>query len=463
MEPLRTAPSVCKDSFSLCKYIKSSDLHNAYLVSFDVQSLFTNIPVDEVIEIILTKLFPSGPKLGRKTYRYEGFKYLEFKRALEWCLKGNTFIFNGKFYVQTDGIAMGSPLAPILADIFLNHILENKILKSNRSPSNVVFSDSTGSSIYQLVFFTRYVDDILAAFKDHSHVLPFLNFLNSLHPSMNFTVEEEINNSIPFLDILITRESDRVTTKVYRKSTHSGVFTHYLSFVPFRFKRQLIKTLLHRAYELCSSYDLLHAEFERLRVLFMNNGYQRDFIFKIIHEFMTNKFSQYLKREGPKPKELYLRLPFLKDCTNKVANSLRSFTSQSRLGHINYRIFHTYTRVEDKLKFKDRCPEKTNVVYKLNCTKCKQSYIGETERDVMARMKEHESPSNSSQSTSEVARHTFNNPGHTFNTSEPEILSFETNKMKRKVLEALWIQELSPSLNIQVNSYKLNLFEIPTY
>ena len=81
----------------------------------------------------------------------------------------------------------------------------------------------------------------------------------------------------------------------------------------------------------------------------------------------------------------------------------------------------------------------------------------------MWRIKEHESPSNCSHSTSEVARHTFNNPGHTFNTSEPEILSFETNKMKRKVLEALWIQKLSPSLNIQVNSYKLNLFEIPTY
>ena len=69
LEPLRRSPSMCKDYFSLCKLIQSSELHKAYLVSYDVKSLFTNVPIDEVIEIILNKLFPNG--LGKKTYLYE--------------------------------------------------------------------------------------------------------------------------------------------------------------------------------------------------------------------------------------------------------------------------------------------------------------------------------------------------------------------------------------------------------
>ena len=119
LEPLRSAPSVCKDSFSLGKFIRQSELHKAYLVSFDVKSLFTNIPVDEVIDMILNRLYPSN-EMGRKTYLYKGFKRLDFKRALIWCIKDNVsiIIFNSKYYVQIDGVAMGSPLAPILADRF---------------------------------------------------------------------------------------------------------------------------------------------------------------------------------------------------------------------------------------------------------------------------------------------------------------------------------------------------------
>ena len=67
-----------------------------------------------------------------------------FKRFLDWCLRGNTFSFDGKCYVQIDGIAMGSPLAPILADLFINHVLESNILRStdnNNSFLDIIFTD----------------------------------------------------------------------------------------------------------------------------------------------------------------------------------------------------------------------------------------------------------------------------------------------------------------------------------
>ena len=227
LEPLRSAPSVCKDSFSLAKFIRQSELHNAYLVSFDVQSLFTNIPVDEVIDMILNRLYPSdkmGDKMGRKTYLFKEFKRLDFERALNWCIKDNVFIFNGKYFVQVDGVAMGSPLAPILADIFMNIILETHIQKRDNNIENVIFSDRFKDWVYIAKCFTRYVDDIFAAFDNAQQAHEFLEFLNSLHPNIRFTIEEEVMGSLPFLDILLRREESCMTTTVYRKSTHSGVY-----------------------------------------------------------------------------------------------------------------------------------------------------------------------------------------------------------------------------------------------
>ena len=79
-------------------------------MSYDIDSLFTNVPVNEVIEYVLKTLYP--PDTSRKEYKYANFKYLDMKRALELCLIDNTFTFNGKLFVQVDGLAMGSPLAP---------------------------------------------------------------------------------------------------------------------------------------------------------------------------------------------------------------------------------------------------------------------------------------------------------------------------------------------------------------
>ena len=64
-------------------------------------------------------------------------------------------------------------------------------------------------------------------------------------------------------------------------------------------------------------------------------------------------------------------------------------------------------------------------------------------------------------SDSEVARHSFEYPGHVFNLDEPKILAFEHNIMKRRIKEALFIQELNPTLNKQEKSYNLYLFGVP--
>ena len=91
--------------------------------------------------------------------------------------------------------------------------------------------------------------------------------MNSRHQNINFTVEEEENNSLSFLDIKITRDDGKLCTSIHRKKTFSGVYANYNSHLPRDYKRGLISTLLHRAYTLCSDYGKLHEEINKLKMI----------------------------------------------------------------------------------------------------------------------------------------------------------------------------------------------------
>ena len=79
----------------------------------------------------------------------------------------------------------------------------------------------------------------------------FLDYLNTKHPSIKFTMEFEVNKTIPFLDILISSQDGSFRTSVYRKSTFVGLFMNFMSFTPMYYKLGLIKTLIDRVYKIC--------------------------------------------------------------------------------------------------------------------------------------------------------------------------------------------------------------------
>ena len=107
--------------------------------SLDADSLFTNIPLDETIDICINQLFEN-------TDTVEGFKKSELKQLLCLATKESYFIFNGLLYKQVDGAAMGSPLGPSLANAFLSYYEKNWL---NNCPQG-----------FKPVFYRRYVDDI---------------------------------------------------------------------------------------------------------------------------------------------------------------------------------------------------------------------------------------------------------------------------------------------------------------
>ena len=102
-------------------------------------------------------------------------------------------------YRQIEGVSMGSPLGPILANIFVGF---QEIHLFERFPKPFIY--------------LRYVDDTFVSFWSHNDVLLFFDKLNELHSSFTFTLEEENNNKLPFLDELVEGCDSFFLTLVYR-------------------------------------------------------------------------------------------------------------------------------------------------------------------------------------------------------------------------------------------------------
>ena len=97
---------------------------------------------------------------------------------------------------------------------------------------------------FKPVYYRRYVDDIFALFRSPDHLEKFTSYLNSKHKNIKFTYEKESNDSLPFLDILISRSENGFKTSVYHKPTFSGVYSNFNSFIYDQYKIGLIFTLL---------------------------------------------------------------------------------------------------------------------------------------------------------------------------------------------------------------------------
>ena len=151
------------------------------MVSFDVESLFTNVPLDYTINLILEKIY-QDKELDILIPEHD------LKRLLELCIiKDNIFLYNNLLYQQLDGVAMGSPLGQLLANIFMSHV--EKLLFNSELKKEVNF-------------WVRYVNDIFVMFnKINPNINSILAFLNNIHRNIKFTVEHETNHCLHFLDI----------------------------------------------------------------------------------------------------------------------------------------------------------------------------------------------------------------------------------------------------------------------
>jgi hypothetical protein len=229
----------------------------------DVKSLFTNIPLDKTVQIVLKNIYDENiitTTLKKRTLK---------KLLLDACTK-TQFFANGDLYKQIDGVSTGSPLSPTLANIIMI-ALEDEIIKD-------LFENET------IKFYIRYVDDTLVLAKP-SDINLILNKLNSSGkslgtrlPDIQFTHEQFVDNNedveVHFLDIKLTSNG----TSIFRKSTHTGQYIHLSSFTPWSYKIAWIRSLVHRAYKICSNESLISDEMRKIRKFMSWNGFPKTLI-----------------------------------------------------------------------------------------------------------------------------------------------------------------------------------------
>ena len=194
LEPLTTNEYTIRSSFTFAEELQSFD-SKLVMARFYIQSLFTNIPLQETIDLCVENLFKD------KTH-VDNLSKDSFRELLTRTMSESLTLFDQEFYKQHDGVAMGSPLGPTLANVFLCY--HEKIWLQN-CPSE-----------FKPVIYRRYVDDTFLLFRSKHHIEKFRNYLNRQHKNIKFTSETENENSISFLDIKITRDNNKFMTLVYQ-------------------------------------------------------------------------------------------------------------------------------------------------------------------------------------------------------------------------------------------------------
>jgi hypothetical protein len=436
LKPLINSDYTVKDSFSFASEILSLDNVN-FMCSFDVVSLFTNIPLEQTLDICLDTLFSNCIKVNNLTRR-------QLKKLLTHAAKENHFMFEGKMFDQIDGVAMGSSLGPILANIFMTHF-ENKALSEYTR---------TLPSTYR-----RYVDDTFLIFEDQADMDEFFHYLNNQHNNIKFTKEIETDNTLAFLDVFITRNSDgTLSTSVYRKPQFTGLYLRWDSFVPKQYKKGLVNCLIYRAWRICSCLDNFYSEVDFIKSILVNNGYPQNFILSVVRKFMHSKFSSDIKEPvyGPEKKPIYINLPFCGTNSLKIGRQLKRMLGKVVPWTKLILIFKPINKLNclSQLKSPYNVLSLSNVIYRINCSDCDEFYIGMTERILQNRINEH-----SKAETSSVYSHA-QQTNHNINYSSPAILAHDNIKLRLQVKESFLIKEQAAynSLNRNTGSFPLILW-----
>ena len=315
------------------------------------------------------------------------------------------------------------------------------------------------------LYYRRYVDDIFVLFSSSDHVEKFKEYFSSKHRNINFSYEKENENNMSFLDILISRENEKFVTNVYRKPTFSGVYTNFESFIPQTYKIGLVFSLLHRIFHLSSDFKKFHHEVNNLKNILYKNSYPVSFVDDCIKKFLNKIFApKKIVFTVPK-KEIMIVLPYLGKISLNIRTKIIRMV-RSRIPYCNVRfVYQSKCKLSNLFTFKDRIPKflRSGIVYKFQCGGCNATYYGKTQRHFKVRIGEHlgVSPLTGKKVKgvleSSIKDHLLFckfNP----NFEDFSIIANNDNNFKITLMESLLISRDHPTLNKNIKSMPLELF-----
>ena len=272
------------------------------IVSYDVTALFTCIPPDDAL-VVVKECLERDVTLQHRT----PLSPTQLTTLLDLCLKTTYFLCNSLYYKQNHGCAMGSPVSPIVVNLYMENF-EKKALAS--------YEGTPPSHWY------RYVDDTWVLIKK-SELDSFSQHINNIDQNIKFTQETLINNQLAFLDCLVHVQSDgSLKTSVYRKTTHTDQYLLFDSHHPLNQKLGVIRTLFHRAKTLASSNEERTAEEQHLRKALKQCGYRKWTFHTALKKTSRQSEDREIQR-NIRPTKIVL--PYIANLSESVQRICRSF------------------------------------------------------------------------------------------------------------------------------------------
>ena len=438
---------------AICDSLRTTQLNeDEELVSFDVTSLYTNVPVKEAIEVCTDLLFKKcSLPVNRET----------FITLAEIASCNVIMSTHDGYYKQTDGLAMGSPPAPHLANGWMSQF--DPIIKDT-SP-----------------LYARYIDDILCGIP-RDQIENKLNEINMLHPDLKFTLEQEKNNSIPFLDMKILNSNGSLSSTWYTKPTDTGLIMNFHALAPKRYKRSVVSGFVHRIHRACSSWKSFHDSLDKAKQILEQNQYPSSFyepiVYDALNKILTPKDSEVSEEESEhsvseeeaelastpedsnsedsveqnpttsthemqEKDKFMLFVQYRGKCTEEYAQNLHKVNAPCRIVMTLRKLKTVLVPLKPSLEFMMR----SNVVYKITCPRCNACYVGQTSRQLQRRFSEHltrKGPVKAHMTECHIA----------LDQSNVQILGSTARGEKHLLtLEALFQNELKPTLNTK-DEYK---------
>ena len=415
----------------------NTDKKQGIVASLDVESLFTNLPVDETIDIIISRVYKHPdippPKVSSHTLR----------QLLVTCTKEVPFITpRGDLCTQIGGVAMGSPLGPTFAGFYMGHI------------EHIVLSDPD----VRPLSYGRYVDDIFVQVSNEDQLLALKRAFEQTSV-LKFTIEMGVNNRISFLDVFVDGSGPDFKTSVYHKPSIHGVCLNGESECSEKYKRSTITNYLCRAHKISSTWMEFSQEVKCIRQKLINNGYSNGFVDSHIKRFLNNVFENKPKVIKPKL-PIYFRGQFhdnYKQDERILKSIIRSNVKSNSDAIVDLRIFYQNPKtkqlvIQNNLNTKARGMSEAGVIYKFTCTLHSQAmeYVGLTQTKLARRLSAHKY--HGSIHDHFVQEHCMK-PTMQQLSENTSVIAKAADKKHLAIIEALLIIDLKPLINVQLGSF----------
>lgn len=294
----------------------------------------------------------------------------------------------------------------------------------------------------------RYVDDVFCIWKGTYRQLDsFLKLLNSIDNNINFTVEKEINQSLNFLDLTITRCSNKLNFNVYRKPTSTDTIIPANSCHPIQTKYAVFHSFINRLLNLpLSKIDYIN-EINTIKLIAKNNDYDPTIIDKIIERKLNKKITKLLYNDTLASKTLkrYSSIHFINTVSFKFRNRLKKLgicAIENNNRNLNNLLVNNKPKIDALQK---------SGIYKLYCNSCDATYIGQSGRAVKTRIGEHLHSIKKKDKKTGFSEH-CTNLNHNLDLDKVKILHHNIKKSKRLTL----LENLEIKKALHTNTHLVN-------